>query len=130
MKKTICSVCGSINLFTDGESRGICNFCGCEISAASESDVKIPTVNISYKKVPPIAYDSKTLPAAYSGKLPYIFVSYAHKNSEQAIEIIKALSSEGFRVWYDAGIEAGTEWPDYIAERLKNAECVLALLSE
>ena len=36
---------------------------------------------------------------------------------------------ENFRVWYDTGIEAGTEWPEYIAERLLGSRCVVAFIS-
>ena len=66
----------------------------------------------------------------YEGKEPYIFVSYAHKDSDRVLPLIEGLSSRGYRVWYDKGIEAGTEWPDYIAEHLENAAAVLAFLSE
>ena len=31
------------------------------------------------------------------------------------------MADYGFRIWYDEGIEAGTEWPEYIAEHLENA---------
>ena len=65
----------------------------------------------------------------YKGTEPYIFISYAHKDSERVLPIIESLAEKGFRVWYDAGIEAGTEWPDYIAENLENAAVVMALLS-
>lgn len=57
-------------------------------------------------------------PRAYEGNEPYIFVSYAHKDSNHVLPIITSLQAQGFRVWYDAGIEAGTEWPEYIAGRL------------
>lgn len=67
---------------------------------------------------------------ASSGKKePYIFISYAHKDSARVLPIIERLSGLGFRVWYDAGIEAGTEWPEYIAKRLENSACVIAFLS-
>ena len=67
-------------------------------------------------------------PRAYEGTEPYIFVSYAHKDSEAVLPIIAALQDRGFRIWYDAGIEAGTEWPEYIAEQLNGSEVVLALI--
>ena len=59
----------------------------------------------------------------------YIFVSYAHKDSETVYPIISALQSAGYNVWYDRGIEAGTEWPAYIEENLNKCECVLVCLS-
>ncbi|MBQ7364675.1 MAG: leucine-rich repeat protein [Clostridia bacterium] len=67
---------------------------------------------------------------AYEGNKPYIFVSYAHKDTDRVLPIIEALAAAGFRVWYDAGIEAGSEWPEYIATHLEHAACVIAFLSE
>ena len=69
------------------------------------------------------------MPTAYEGKQPYIFVSYAHKDAARVLPVIESLVKSGFRVWYDAGIEAGTEWPEYIAAHLADAVCVLAFLS-
>ena len=71
----------------------------------------------------------KTLLHPYEGTLPYIFVSYAHKNDAAVLEIISTLQSRGFRVWYDEGIEAGSEWPESIASHLERAQLVLAFLS-
>lgn len=73
---------------------------------------------------------SSSLPEAYNGKEPYIFISYAHADTKEVLPIIKNLQANGFRVWYDAGIEAGTEWPQYIAEHLDAAACVIAFISE
>ncbi len=70
------------------------------------------------------------MPSAYEGKHPYIFVSYAHLDSDEVLPILSELESRGFRVWYDGGIEAGTEWPEYIATHLDGCEAVLALISE
>lgn len=66
---------------------------------------------------------------AYVGDQPYIFVSYAHKDSSIVVPIIDKMQCEGYRIWYDKGIEAGTEWPQYIAEHLANASCVLVFMS-
>lgn len=66
---------------------------------------------------------------AYEGTEPYIFISYSHKDSELVMRCIDALQKEGYRVWYDAGIEAGSEWPEYIANHLANCSCVLAFIS-
>ena len=66
----------------------------------------------------------------YNENEPYIFISYAHKNSDVVVPIIEALANNGFRVWYDAGIEAGTEWPEYVAEKLLNSTVVIAFISK
>ena len=70
------------------------------------------------------------LPIAYEGDRPYIFISYAHKNSETVIPAVRALGEAGFPVWYDAGIQAGTEWPEYIAEHLLKSALVIAFISK
>lgn len=69
-------------------------------------------------------------PPVYQGKEPYIFISYAHKDSDQVLPIIQQLQNWGFRVWYDAGIQAGTEWPEYIASHLRDSSAVIAFISE
>lgn len=68
-------------------------------------------------------------PRAYEGTEPYIFISYAHLDSDRVLPIISALQERGFRVWYDAGIEAGTEWIDYIAEQVNHCGAFLAFIS-
>ncbi|MBO5868218.1 MAG: toll/interleukin-1 receptor domain-containing protein [Oscillospiraceae bacterium] len=70
------------------------------------------------------------MPTAYEGKEPYIFVSYAHLDKKEVMGYISALESQGFRVWFDGGIEAGSEWPEYIANRLADSACVMAFISK
>lgn len=61
---------------------------------------------------------------------PYIFISYAHKDSAVVLPAIKALQDKGYPVWYDAGIRPGTTWSDYIADHVRNAVLVIAFMSE
>ena len=67
--------------------------------------------------------------SAYEGNEPYIFVSYAHKDSPSVFRIIEKLNARGYRIWYDEGIEPGSEWPEYIANHLIRAEMVLSFLT-
>jgi len=67
---------------------------------------------------------------AYTGHKPYIFISYAHKDSSTVLPIIESLIDSGFRVWYDAGIEAGTEWPEYIATKLAQSSRIIVFVSK
>lgn len=62
---------------------------------------------------------------AYEGSKPFIFVSYAHKDSDKVYPIISQMNSEGYRIWYDDGISAGSEWPEYIARHLDKCDAVL-----
>ena len=67
---------------------------------------------------------------AYVGDKPYIFISYAHKDKKEVLRYIDALEKHGFLVWFDRGVEAGSEWPEYIAQRLAGSMCVLSFISE
>ncbi len=57
----------------------------------------------------------------YEGNEPYIFVSYAHANSPEVMRVISDMHERGYRIWYDEGIEVGSEWPECIAEHLSAA---------
>ncbi len=62
-------------------------------------------------------------------KEPFIFVSYSHQDTQQVLPIIQGLQARGFRVWYDAGIQAGTEWPEFIARKVYDCGCLLAIVT-
>lgn len=66
---------------------------------------------------------------AYVGNEPYIFVSYSHQDT-CVIDIIKEITANGYRIWYDEGIESGGDWADEIIDRLKNACQFVVFLSE
>lgn len=66
----------------------------------------------------------------YNGKEPYIFISYAHKDSEAVVPAIRTLQQGGYRIWYDLGIEAGTEWSNNIAQHLQNCSVFIAFISK
>ena len=66
---------------------------------------------------------------AYKGNAPYIFVSYAHESSEIVFRHISRLHSEGFRIWYDEGIDPGSDWSDEIASALVRSEVFLVFIS-
>ena len=67
---------------------------------------------------------------AYKGAEPYIFISYAHKNSDVVFPHITRLHNEGFRIWYDEGIDPGADWSDEIAQALVNAAVFLVFISD
>jgi len=141
MVKIECVACGSIITANDGATSSFCPFCGMRnvISAEKSKPASATAVRpgkLDWSKLsskitvaipesqPPKPYDEKG-----AASKPYIFISYAHKDSYRVLPIIEALNKMGFRVWYDASIEAGTEWPDYIAERLLSCGCFIAFLS-
>lgn len=59
----------------------------------------------------------------------YVFISYAHKDSGKVISIIQAMKDSGIALWYDEGIEAGTEWPEYIGEKISDASVFISFMS-
>lgn len=69
-------------------------------------------------------------PVAYKGSEPFIFISYAHKDSEVVLPVIRRLQQDGFRVWYDEGIAPGSQWDVYISEHLAGSSSVLCFLSQ
>lgn len=66
----------------------------------------------------------------YEGNENYIFVSYAHADSNRVMPILKALDREGFRLWFDSGIEAGSEWPAYIADHIRFCHRMIFFVSK
>ena len=65
----------------------------------------------------------------YEGKLPYLFVSYSHRNSREVLETITLLNKK-LRIWYDEGIPAGSDWPMNIQTHMEQCGAVLFFLSK
>ncbi len=72
--------------------------------------------------------DSATI-KTYHGDDPYVFFSYAHKDSQIVIPVIRELDKRNCRLWYDAGIEVGSNWPQVVASHLKDSELVVFFIS-
>lgn len=65
----------------------------------------------------------------YEGNKPYIFISYAHKDSHVVFPILEELDRRGYRIWYDDGIAPGSEWPENIAQHLSGCSLTMAFVS-
>ncbi len=59
----------------------------------------------------------------------YVFVSYAHKDSAVVLPCVEAMRKNGINVWYDEGIQAGSEWPEYIAEKVASCSKFILFIS-
>ena len=57
----------------------------------------------------------------YDGKEGYLFISYSHKDMDRVMPIVSRIHELGYNVWYDEGIDPGTEWADTIALHIE--EC-------
>lgn len=68
-------------------------------------------------------------PPAYEGNEPYVFISYAHKDTEMVFQVVEELQRQGIRIWYDEGIAPGSEWPENVATHLYNSGMVIAFIT-
>jgi hypothetical protein len=66
---------------------------------------------------------------AYRGQLPYIFVSYAHKDMKQVFRLIKQLNDKRYRIWFDEGIEPGHEWPEIVGRAVVKCSQFIVFMS-
>ena len=74
--------------------------------------------------------DVSTIPfKAYKGKLPYIFVSYAHADATRVYPELGRLYENRYRIWYDQGIEYAAEWVEEIANSIAYCEFFIVFLS-
>lgn len=67
---------------------------------------------------------------AYVGEEPYIFVSYAHIDSKNVIQIISELYREKYRIWYDEGIPLMEDYTETLVDRISNCEVFLIFLTQ
>ena len=65
----------------------------------------------------------------YEGSRPFVFISYAHRQSDTVLDTIRILHEKGWRLWYDEGIPAGSDWPANIARHMQSCERVIFFLS-
>ena len=65
----------------------------------------------------------------YKGKDKFIFFSYSHKDIKEVLEIIGHLQRNGYNVWFDEGIDPGTEWDDNIALHIELCSYYIAYVT-
>lgn len=66
----------------------------------------------------------------YEGDKKYIFASYCHKDRDVVYPIIEHMAKDGYRIWYDEGINPGTDWPEIIAEHLDKCSVCISFITE
>jgi TIR domain len=59
----------------------------------------------------------------------FVLVGYAHEDKALAYPELLRIRSLGIQVWYDEGIEPGSEWPEAIANALKRAAAFVVLIT-
>ena len=68
--------------------------------------------------------------AKFDETKPYIFISYAHKDSVRVKDIMGRLRNEGYNIWYDDGIDPGSEGDENIAAHIKQCAYFIAFISK
>lgn len=59
----------------------------------------------------------------------YYFISYNTEDMDRVSAYVKALAGKGLPIWYDYGIEVGSQWEGTIAKRIHDSEAVVIFLS-
>ena len=91
---------------------------------ANQTTKKTPNVEIE-------GYiDMQTKFEAYTGKEPYLFVSYSHRDTAKVYPVLDALYDRKYRLWYDESCETGNDFRDELRERIEGSEAVLLFVSE
>ena len=62
---------------------------------------------------------------AYQGDDDYVFVCYAHSDSDVVYPEITWLRDQGVNIWYDEGISPGREFPVELARAIEGARLLL-----
>ncbi len=58
-----------------------------------------------------------------------VFVSYSSQDRETAAMLVEVLKAQGWSVWWDRDIPAGSSWDDSIARGMNDARCMIVLWS-
>jgi hypothetical protein len=93
-----------------------------ETQHGGERPVNAAQATDTQRKVP-LPFD------AYQGTEPFLFASYSHQDAAQVYPEIARLNHLGYRIWYDEGICPGREWPEAVADALKQAAFFLVFIS-
>ncbi len=91
--------------------------------ATSKTTVKRSTEEKDYAEM-------QTKFEAYTGKEPYLFVSYSHRDTAKVYPILDKLYDRKYRLWYDESCETGNDFRDELRQRIEKCEAVLLFVSE
>ena len=60
----------------------------------------------------------------------HVFISYAHKDSERVLPLFDRMLEGNCNIWYDNGIEVGSEWPAQIQKSIESCAAFLPIITE
>ena len=91
-----------------------------EVEEAHERNVRI-----NFRKIRKMSNMTSTI----KNEKKYIFISYAHKDIEEVFPVIEELQQQKFCLWYDEGVDPGSEWDDNIAKHVENCTIMISFIS-
>ncbi|MDR1733025.1 MAG: toll/interleukin-1 receptor domain-containing protein [Synergistaceae bacterium] len=65
-----------------------------------------------------------------SGEEPFVFVSYAHEDGYVVSSVIEGIVANGYKVWYDQGIDVTTIWTDEIAKAILGSRVFVVFVTK
>lgn len=83
-----------------------------------------------HKKIERMLNNNRYIEIPYIGSEPYMFVSYSHRDESKVFAVLNMLQKYGFRIWYDEGIEGGTNWRLMLRDKIKQSACMLLFSSK
>ena len=61
--------------------------------------------------------------------VPFLFISYSHKDTQDLDPILHLLRRNQFRFWYDLGLLSGVEWADELERNISNCSQFLVCIT-
>ncbi|MDR1916898.1 MAG: toll/interleukin-1 receptor domain-containing protein [Synergistaceae bacterium] len=60
----------------------------------------------------------------------FVFISYAHLDSDVVFPIIEGIGAKGYAIWYDKGINISSTWTDEIANAIMNCSIFIIFITK
>jgi len=82
-----------------------------------------------YSACDPFSHESLPTLTIRDRDMTDIFISYSHGDRAKVKQLVDALTAEGWEIWWDPKIRAGTYIDEAIQDKLNQARCVLVVWS-
>ncbi len=66
----------------------------------------------------------------YEGQEPYIFLSFCQEDAPSLLPILRQMTMDGYRIWYDEGSRAEETWQDTVQNHLEDCHVVIVFVSQ
>lgn len=74
-------------------------------------------------------YENITAPFPADEEEPYLFVSYSHRDRRRVFSVLKELYEDGWRLWYDEGLEIGDQYDEVLRSHEEKCAAILLFLT-